>query len=99
MEIRNRQEFRLSCRYPFFTLRSLAFRAMAVAAAVITNTQMATTGTAIHMAAKCCRAASPYCIKRAQLPAIVLLAMLQYRPMRIEHTGHFMRRLHYLSFV
>lgn len=52
-----RQELLLSCKYPPFFIRLLAFRTMAVAARVVADTQVSATIASIHMAAQCCRAA------------------------------------------
>ena len=59
-----------------FLFGSLAFRAMAVAATIVADAQMAAGGAAIYMCAQRCCTASPDGMECTQLPGIELFTLL-----------------------
>ena len=58
MKIRHRQKVCCALLYPFFTLVSLAFRAVSVAAAVVADFYYTTTIAYIYVSTQCRRAAA-----------------------------------------
>ena len=89
MKVRYGEKLPLPCRYPVFPFVSLAFGAVAVAAAVVADLQSAATGAGIYMAAHVRGAAAHQGAKCAQLPSIDALHSGHVQPVRPEHIGHF----------
>jgi len=89
IKIRPRQQLCFQFLYPLFFLCTLAFRAVPVAATVITNAQVAATDTAIYMAAVGSGTATPEFTKGTQLPTVDSSTLYYLQLMCIQHISHF----------
>lgn len=67
---------------------------MAVAAAVVADSDLATTRAGIHMPTQICCPAPFDGRKCAQLPAIDMVGAFHLWPMRLQHIGYLKSRLH-----
>jgi hypothetical protein len=67
---------------------------VAVTATIIADAQVAAIGTAIYMASERSGAATLYCAKDTQLPAIDRSGMLHLWPVCFQHISHFQMHFH-----